>query len=214
MCCDEKLVPQGRISRRHPPVRVLQVRKMGRVSATVCQMPSLPSHQILQQGLPEGGMGVPSTLVPQLAITRHSCTSLSEIPKSLLASYFIASVCTSSSSLSSLSLHLQHPSSAVHLCMVLLIDCVPLLSFLGFFFPLHLCVHIGITGTLCGHPSFLPSIGHCKCQGGVGSSGLFGDTWGCFIVTFSRSQCLLLHSSIPSAYGGIIARWKPLSPPF
>lgn len=164
-------------------------------------------------------MGVPSTLVPQLAITRHSCTSLSEIPKSLLASYFIASVCTSSSSLSSLSLHLQHPSSAVHLCMVLLIDCVPLLSFLGFFFSFALvCTHRHHRYVVW--PSILPSF-HWSLQ-------VPGRRWfirsirrylGLFhcdffpfsmsVASFLDSKCIWRHHCAVEAFVPSVLRFLP-----
>ena len=54
---DAQPLPQGRQPRRHPTVRVLAVRQVGGVPASVRQVSPLSTHQVLQQRVPEGRLG-------------------------------------------------------------------------------------------------------------------------------------------------------------
>lgn len=45
-------------------MRLLQVWQVGGVPASICQMSTLPSHQVLQQRMPEIRLGVSPALVP------------------------------------------------------------------------------------------------------------------------------------------------------
>jgi len=56
-------VPEGRDQRGNPSVRLLWVRQVGGIHSSVCQMPPLPADKILQQGLSEERLGLPSPLV-------------------------------------------------------------------------------------------------------------------------------------------------------
>jgi len=59
-------------------MRLLQVWQMGGMDTPICEMSQVPTHQVLQQRMPEKCLGLPPSLVPSCKRLMGSEMSLTE----------------------------------------------------------------------------------------------------------------------------------------
>ena len=72
---------------------LLSVRQMGGIHTSVRQMPTMPTNQILQQGVPEECLGIPSTLVCSSKLVSRTHFSFLNTTSSLGALFIYAAYC-------------------------------------------------------------------------------------------------------------------------